>query len=240
MNKSNTLSYVIICLVTIPYVTGSLSPFLLYGDQNFPFPQEINFNGCIKPAITQEELNKDIITFYEQFKFGNDSYPGYLFHYPSPDDHIYYINAGYTGEIPEGWNGIGAASQSEATGYGMIIFALMAGYDSEAQRYFDGLFNLYLTYKSNLNNYAMSWIVPEIYDPGLPRSASATDGDLDIAYALVLAHHQWGSADRDYIGAAKNIINNGILEYDISHTTKRLLLGDWNRGLDGIAVRLTL
>lgn len=205
----------------------------IHADVNFPFPQENNFNECIKPDISQKQLNEHIVEFYEQVKFGNESYSGYLYNYPAPNDNLYCIKAGYTGSTPESWGDIGAITQSEANGYGMIIFALMAGYDPEAQTYFNGLLDLYLAHRSTICNSGMSWIIPSVIDPELERDASATDGDFDIAYALILAHNQWGSSNRDYLNIARDLINESVLQYDISQETKRILLGDWNRGLAG-------
>jgi len=117
----------------------------LYSAPNLPFPQGVDFEGCIKPEISQEQMNQDILEFYEKWKTGATidevNYPGYLFQYPGPLEGMYYINADATGEDekPENWGKVGGTTQSEATGYGMIIFALMAGSDKDAQSYFNGL-----------------------------------------------------------------------------------------------------
>ena len=37
--------------------------------QNKPFPQQVNFPGCIKPSnVTQIEMNETIIDFYQKWK----------------------------------------------------------------------------------------------------------------------------------------------------------------------------
>ncbi|MBN1980585.1 MAG: hypothetical protein JW795_03580 [Chitinivibrionales bacterium] len=208
----------------------TISP--LHSYTNFPFPQAQDFKGCIKPALSQEQLNKDVISFYEKFKKGDGKYRGYLRHYSKPCDSIYYIAGESTGDVPESWGKVKGISNSEATGYGMIIFALMGGHDKKAQLYFNGLLDLYLSHKSSLKNNTMSWIIPEKCIDSLEKSTSATDGDLDIAYGLILAYKQWGSQQRDYIGMARALIND-IIAYDIGSTSKRLLLGDWNKGLQG-------
>ncbi len=46
---------------------------------------------------------------------------------------------------------------------------------------------------------------------GINDSGSATDGDIDVAFALVVAYNQWGG---NYLNAAKNvtqIIKNSVV-----------------------------
>ncbi|MGO4779004.1 glycosyl hydrolase family 8, partial [Lysobacter sp. 2RAB21] len=56
---------------------------------------------------------------------------------------------------------------------------------------------------------------------------SATDGDLDIAYALLLADAQWGSAGSiNYLSEARKVIA-AIRRSNVHPTTKLVNLGDW-------------
>jgi len=115
---------------------------------------------------------------------------------------------------------------SEAHGYGMIIFALMAGYDSQAKQYFDGMFNMFDKHRSKNNPNNMSWVIDKSESRSKDQD-SATDGDMDIAYALLLAHNQWGSGGNiDYLSEARKIITNGVKGGAMSRESKRTLLGD--------------
>jgi len=196
---------------------------------NHPFPVDLTVEGVVKPNHkSQDALNKDVINFYEQWKLN------YLNNYKGTD--ICYIEGDFTGGEPDGWpKNVRGISQSEATGYGMIVFALMAGYDEYANTYFNGLVKLYETNQSIFNNKNMSWIIPNVYDPNMTKSDSASDGDLDIAYALILADKQWGSGgdNPDYIGMAKGMMKEGILGFDISKSTNRVLMGDFAKGQKG-------
>ena len=88
----------------------------------------------------------------------------------------------------------------------MLIFAYMAGYDKDAKTYFDGMFNMYDKHRSTENNANMSWIIDKSESTS-KDSDSATDGDLDIAFALLLADKQWGSDGKiNYLEQAKNIM----------------------------------
>ncbi|MBR4200773.1 MAG: right-handed parallel beta-helix repeat-containing protein [Oscillospiraceae bacterium] len=61
---------------------------------------------------------------------------------------------------------------------------------------------------------------------------SATDGELDIAYALLLADSVWGSSGEiDYLSAAKLVIDD-IMKYEVSQTDWILRLGDWAYDVD--------
>ena len=135
------------------------------------------------------------------------------------------------GYYVEMWTGGGPSdgkTTSEATGYGMIITALMAGYDASAQTYFDGLFNMYDNHRSIGDADLMSWIISND-ELAANDSNSATDGDLDIAYALLLANQQWGSAGAvDYQTEALRILNSGVATSEISASSYRTLLGDWD------------
>ena len=88
---------------------------------------------------------------------------------------------------------------SEGIGYGMLITVLMAGYDPMAQTYFDGLFKVArgrpayaMLATAGANIYLNEWqLYPDLSSAG--EGYNAADGDLDIALALLMADHQWGS-----------------------------------------------
>lgn len=133
----------------------------------------------------------------------------------------YYINMKGIG--PGGDRSI---TTSEAHGYGMMIFVLLSQWDPQSQLIFDGFYNMYDKHRSSQNAYNMSWIIDED-EQG--RYASATDGDMDIAYALLLAHKQWGSEGNvNYLAQAKALIRHGIKAADFS-ISGRPDLGDWDR-----------
>jgi hypothetical protein len=91
---------------------------------------------------------------------------------------------------------------SEGMGYGMLIAALFAGHDPNAQQLFDGL----LAVVRARGAYAVAQYVPaakylmdwRLNADGTSGGAgwSACDGDLDIAMALLMADRQWGSTGK--------------------------------------------
>ncbi|PEL81219.1 glycosyl hydrolase family 8 [Bacillus wiedmannii] len=183
-----------------------------------PFPQQVNYAGVIKPNhVTQESLNASVRSYYDNWKkkyLKNDlsSLPG-----------GYYVKGEITGDA-DGFKPLGT---SEGQGYGMIITVLMAGYDSNAQKIYDGLFKTARTFKSSQNPNLMGWVVADS-KKAQGHFDSATDGDLDIAYSLLLAHKQWGSNGTvNYLKEAQDMITKGIKASNVTKNN-RLNLGDWD------------
>jgi endo-1,4-beta-D-glucanase Y len=187
-----------------------------HGAVKRPFPQNLTYPGAIKPNnVTQADMNNAIKSYYDYWKKSYVRQSNGV----TPGGGYYVFMKGTGGSGNE-------ITTSEAHGYGMIIFALMAGYDGQAKQYFDGMFNMFDKHRSKNNPNNMSWVI----DKSESRSKdedSATDGDMDIAYALLLAHHQWGSnGNIDYLSQARNIITKGVKAGAMSPETKRSLLGD--------------
>jgi uncharacterized repeat protein (TIGR02543 family) len=183
-----------------------------------PFPQNKTFSGCLKPSKGQAALNTDVKDFY------NNQYKQFV---KGPSSGQFYIeqtqSATDDNDIP-----YTSITTSEAHGYGMIIIALMAGSGGEpnAKAIFDGMLLFARNHPSSLDPNLMNW-APSAVTGSLAPSNCATDGDLDIAYALILADKQWGSggANPDYIGIAKarlGIIRSRIFD----GTTHRITIDD--------------
>ncbi|MEE9355511.1 MAG: glycosyl hydrolase family 8 [Methylococcaceae bacterium] len=114
---------------------------------------------------------------------------------------------------------------SEGQGYGMIITALMAGYDPQAQTYFDGLWRFSREYPSSHNENLMSWKIQN--NKVVDGNGSAFDGDADISYALLLAEAQWGNQGKiNYHEAALDVIN-AVYDSTIGPKSGLPMLGDW-------------
>jgi len=111
---------------------------------------------------------------------------------------------------------------SEAMGYGMLITVQMAGYDPKAKEYFGGLNRFRKRYPSRINKAFMSWRITD--EAGGTSDDSATDEDVDMAVALLMAKQQW--SDKTYLTEAKEIIKN--IGTDLVRKDYSLRLGDWN------------
>lgn len=125
-----------------------------------------------------------------------------------------------------GQNG-NAISVSEGHGYGMVLTALMAGHDADAHAEFDALFAFFRAHPSKLTPELMGWQQITGCVPAPDGTDTATDGDLDIAYALLLADAQWGGAGAiDYKAEALKVIG-GIKRGEINAANPSIKLGDW-------------
>jgi endo-1,4-beta-D-glucanase Y len=174
-----------------------------------PFPQHIRyFSGTILPNhISQLQLDNAVRIFYKQWKdrFVKEV-PG------KPQSYIWFENKG------------GKQCVSEGQGYGMMITALMAGHDASAKITYDKLFNYYRSHPSGRGKHLMAW-AQKVNGKDLDKT-SATDGDMDIAYSLLLASKQWGNAGSiNYLQQAKLMIDD-IMQYEINHQTWSVLLSD--------------
>lgn len=199
--------------LTTSFLMLVLLPGLCAPRPAHPFPQHLAYSsGSIHPSHrTQEQLDDDVRAFYTQWKTE--------FLKPAGTN----IEGKVRYRIAFGKKGKkGQRTVSEGQGYGMVIVALMAGYDPDAQTIFDGLHNFALAYPSTKDPRLMAWEVP------LKKGAdSAFDGDADITYALLLAHAQWGSTERVDYAAAARLRLAGILASTIGPESHLPMLGDW-------------
>ena len=123
-------------------------------------------------------------------------------------------------------------TSSESMGFGMLMLAILAGQDIalefSVKAYFDGMFRSLLYWHSGIpvngrKSHLMAWQLIQLGGAGTPylrpllvhdptlteEDNSATDGDLDMAYALLLADKQWGSCGKyDYRKYALSMIND--------------------------------
>lgn len=180
----------------------------------YPFPHHTKYvKGSIKPNnFTSRQLDSITGSFYDAWK------ARYLNN--SCGSGQYYI---FFDEV----NTDKRIATSEGQGYGMMIMAYMAGYDPDAQTCFDGLYAFCRAHPSYVNSDLMAWSqVEDCADEPNGGNTSATDGDVDIAYALILAHKQWGSKGQlNYLNEAKKIIN-AIMKDEVNGLTMTTKLCD--------------
>jgi endo-1,4-beta-D-glucanase Y len=183
-----------------------------------PFPQQVAAGNLLRPShLSQTQLNQDVQAYYQRWRSK----------YVQPSNGVtpgggYFVRAGSTGEAGD------AKSNSEAHGYGMILAAIMGD-----QPLFDGLYNMFNRHRSPTNGHLMSWVIPSS-ERSDEDQGSATDGDFDIAYALLLAHDQWGAQGTvNYLAAARDLITLGIKPSEMDAVSKRTTLGDWDTQLKG-------
>jgi endo-1,4-beta-D-glucanase Y len=166
--------------------------------------------GTIRPShVSQATLDQAVRDFYDQWK------ATYVKQVCGPGRYVVEAKAG-----------AGNLTVSEAHGYGMILTALMAGHDPDAKTIFDGMFAYFRDHPSGITPSLMSWF-QKTSCANANGNDTASDGDLDIALALLLADKQWGSCGAiDYLAEAQSVIA-GIKSGELDATKQYVKLGDW-------------
>jgi len=183
-----------------------------------PFPQHSTYTeGSIKPSRPQAELDTATAAFYDVWK-------ARYFHAGCKTGEAYiFYNREKTASSKD------AISVSEGHGYGMLLTAFFAGHDPEAQESFDQLFAFFRAHQSHFTPSLMSWQQFRGCVDKAGDNDSASDGDLDIAYALLLADKQWGSTGAiDYHTEALKVIA-AIKAGEVNLSIPSLKAGDWAR-----------
>ncbi len=115
---------------------------------------------------------------------------------------------------------------AEGEGYGLTISAMMADKDTQARSIVDGILKFVKAHPS-VNNKDLHAAEQDSNCKSVNGSDSATDGDLEIAYGLLIADKKWGSTGSvNYKAEAVRIIN-AIKKSEVNGSTKFTLLGDW-------------
>ena len=194
------------CLVPAPYSACVASP------PARPFPRHVSYApGTIKPGFSQTVLDDDVRAFFDRWK------ADYLVSAGTAPDGTPMYRIIHSKNTPQ-------ETVSEGQGYGMIIMALMAGYDPDARLFLDGLWTFARQHPSSVDNRLMAWQVPE--NPGTGIDA-AFDGDADMAYALLMADNQWGSSGTVNYRQEAHRLLAAILESMVGPQSHLPMLGDW-------------
>lgn len=199
------------CLQSLALVLATTTAFSVAAAPNFPFGshRQAYASGTLSPSVGRAAADQSTASFYRTWK------------------QRYLVPACKSGEYRvKADTGDGAYVVSEGQGYGMLITVMMAGEDPQAQTLFDGLHRYNRGHPSRNNSDLLAWAqnanCQNMLDPD-----SATDGDLDIAYALLLADLQWGSSGAiNYAAEARRVIA-AIRRSNVNPTTKLVNLGDW-------------
>lgn len=208
-----------LCIVTGALLSGNARAFI----SATPY-----YPGTIKPShISQAVMDQQLTAFYTEWK------ALYLSQACSSDS--YFVNVSADHKPVGGGTAPNTLTVSEAHGYGMLLSVMMAGQDPDAQKIFDGMVRYFEDHPAKSDPGLMAWNQVEGCGNAIGRfrgDASATDGDLDIAYALLLADHVWGSQGSIDYRSQANTVLAAILKHEVHPRTHHLMLGDW-AGTDG-------
>ena len=176
---------------------------------NYPFGSRLDAypHGTKVNHKTPAEMDAAIKGFYDSWK----AKPALV------------ASPGVSGGLAVTFDRPGVLTVSEGMGYGMLISVLMAGYDPQAQNNFDSLFRTARAHPAYStpapgSSYLMDWKVNSDGTSG-GDGWNATDGDMDIAMALLMADRQWGSG--------------GAVNYKQEAINTIIALKAWNMSPDG-------
>ncbi|MFF2521114.1 glycosyl hydrolase family 8 [Streptomyces liangshanensis] len=189
-----------------PAAGAADGPAVPFGSHSFAYAA-----GTLAPSGGQAAADRAVIDFYTKWKSNfikQNCGNGWYEVYAADADHPYV---------------------AEAQGYGLVITALMAGADADAKKIFDGILKYVLAHPS-VNNPDLHAAEQDTGCRSVNGSDSATDGDLDIAYGLLLAHKQWGSGGTYNYQSLANRRINAIKASEVHSGSKLMKLGDWSSG----------
>ncbi|QAA31190.1 glycosyl hydrolase family 8 [Clostridium manihotivorum] len=182
------------------------------------------YNKALINLYSQEKLNDTLIYFYSLWK---KRYLRTVENVPTKMEYLF-----YSLDQPTPNN---AVTVSEDMGYAMVIFPLMSRFDAVAKDHFTNIYNYIKNYPSVYNKDLMAWQQVKTSDGKIvnaePKTDSATDGDMDISYGLLLAQKLWGGMDNvNYKQEAIKRIN-ALMDSCVDKTDYILTLGDWVKGI---------
>jgi endo-1,4-beta-D-glucanase Y len=220
------LTYKIYLLTAVVVQLYSDSIFSQASGPYMPFPTHSTyFPGVIKPNNqTQTQMDETVMRFYDHWK---KSYVSKV-----PDHYIKQGDPGQFYVYAQDKNDTDQLTTSEQQGYGMIITSLMAGYDTSSQQTFNGLFTYVKAHPSNADKDLMAWQQNRDF-VDLDSSSAAPDGDMDIAYSLLVADSQWGSkGEINYLHEAKKILR-AVSNNEINVDSYTILLAPEDKDTSG-------
>jgi hypothetical protein len=203
--KSLVLFFAATSLLGLSSPPAQAAPAVPFGGHAFTYSSAV-----IKPnSQTQAQMDTVVGTFYDSWKAA-------------------YVSGGcVAGRRRINYDG---ASQtvSEAHGYGMLAAVLMAGHDAEAQTLFDDFYRYFRAHNATGTGGAdmMAW-KQDAGCANIEGADTASDGDLDIAMALLMADRQWGSCGAiNYKAEGLKVVT--ALKAGVLDTSKRYVkLGNW-------------
>jgi hypothetical protein len=177
----------------------------LFGSHSGTYPM-----GSIRPSGSQASLDAAVKAAYDKWKAA-------------------YVTSACGGTVVKSTGETNQVTSSPALGLGMIITAMMAGHDPEAQKLYDGMLAVARKFPSYLAGHG-GLLCYAVVNPNACARAmdcdSTTDGDLDFGFALTLGNAQWGNGGAVKYGDEAGKTIPAIKMYDFT-AAKLPLLGDW-------------
>lgn len=189
--------------IAVPVLSIALLAGSLWASPRYPFPRNFSYPYGIK-TTSSTVAGTEIQTAFTNWKNNQLDSNGTLMRVMFDDKSV---------------------TVSEGIGYGMLIMVYMDNATNNTQGQFDKLWNYYVKFKNG--NGLMNWKISGYNS--VSGANGATDADLDVALALLMAYKQWGS--ESYLTNAKTLIQT-IYSKEVDASTNILKPGDgwqsWN------------
>lgn len=182
---------------------------LSFAEPRFPFPQHVAYTaGVLKPThVSQAAMDAAVVHHYKAWQ-------------------SHYVKSLVDSDPVQMWIKYDKTDStvSEAMGYGMVLAAYMGD-----QAELDAMFYYVKAHPSSIGKNLLAW--KQKLKNGVMKNVqgqdSATDGDMDVAYAMILADRQWGSSGSINYRDQALLILADIMTYCVNPTDWNLLMGDW-------------
>ena len=188
--------------VTKVFFGGLLAFGLSQAAVNFPFPQSSNYGGNGVVLSNQAEAATQLKAAFDYYL--RDKYKENEKYAAIEKDH--------------GSN----TFVSEGIGYGMLMMVYFSDNTTSYQTQFD---KLWAFYKAGVNEHGrMNWSFGGL-NPANNKANAATDAEMDVAAALIMASYQFG--DEKYLTEARTLLKN-VKQYEFEENGLHKPGDAWN------------
>ena len=157
----------------------------------YPFPYNADYPNGIRPTL-KSTTNDDIQGTFDDWKTA--------YYEECSDGQKARIKWVDPAASASGCNANGNCTVSEGIGYGMLIMVYMDNGTNNTQAKFDKLWKYYQAYPDSKG--LMKWIIDGCN--GAKSDGAATDAEMDVIHALLMAYKQWGN--EAYLTSAKDLL----------------------------------
>ena len=208
------LACLLACTPLLPLSAAPTTPAPADSDRH-PFPHNVTYAHGIRPkGFSQKQMNADLTAMWQAWR------------------KTYLLSAGAApGELRVSLGGPKGFAISEGMGYGMLISVYLAAPGNTGKADFDALYRYYKRHEKvakGINYGLMAWRVGP--DNKIADNWVAPDGDIDVAFALLVADRKWGSAGEiNYHAAAVGVINS-LMKWCINKPSFTVSRGEFESG----------
>lgn len=198
--KLKLVAFFIINLLVVGFSLSQVTPNINSGDPAFPFPQFLDYKDSEQtlasqnsPGVPHAEMEQRMreawrLVCNNTSPFENVTVAGVRYIYPNPNA----VNDHCTCAEGDGYYLLAAALMGDKEYFdGYYMWNHDRSFNG-VKRFIDGVENPYGNYARGLSYAGSKGSPTGVFGASSTTGNSATDGDVDIALALLIAYRQWG------------------------------------------------